>query len=88
MEIYIVDLLRIIAFKAKVFIIGFLVKCMMDFLVKDSKTVMENIYFVMEIYTKDLINLTKDKEKDYINGNKEQFMRVNSPMIKSIFHLI
>ena len=51
MEIYIVDLLKIIAFKAKVFIIGFLVKCMMDFLVKGSKTVMENIYFVMEIYT-------------------------------------
>ena len=82
------DLLRIIAFKVKVFIIGFLVKFMMDFSVKGSKTVMESIYFVTETFTKDPINSTKDKEKDYIDGNKEQFTKVNFPMIKSIFHLI
>lgn len=81
-------LLKIIVLKEKVFIIGFLVKCMMDFLVKDLKMAMESMYFVMEIFTKDLINLTNDKGKEYIDGNKELFMRANFPMIKSISYLI
>lgn len=88
MEIYIGDALEIIAFRVKEFIIGFLVRCMMDFSMKDSKMVTESISSATGIYTKEHTNLTKDREKEYIDGNKEQFTKVNFPMIKSILFLI